>query len=276
MTLVTKGLFSLILSENIIESYINGSQNYRKGKLILACGFVSQISIHGDQKDLVNGINASAFIHAEMTANKFYLTEITLNQEGIKQSKCVCQAHGHLHNRCKHIAALLLGLHLLSEQPLVPPKWIQTRKHKVNRMAYPGWKINERIRADLTYEDIVKGFGTPPPRHFNNKLPLLVTDVKGGKKKVIERKEGEEKEEKRIEKEKEEKECEKEKECEIEKKKKKRKTPLVWQDISVVDEPPRKKRHREEITYPSEVSGMSESSKEKWRLEQIYSLNKRT
>jgi hypothetical protein len=151
-------------------------------------------------------------------------------------------------------------------------------------MSYPGWRIHECIKVDLTYEDIFKGFELDPPHHHNNKLPILVREAEV--QKVAKRKgrndEG----------------------LEV--------PPLVKPDASPVSmplspptlpllpvlppppplpmptkvtqtskkvfrvlEPPPRKRNRKDIIYPSDIAHLSESAKEKWRLEKIYSENKK-
>lgn len=248
-----------LLSEKLIETYINGPQNYRKGKLLVACGFVYKVSLIEAQKLGESDISASAFVHAEMSTNKYYLTKATLNLNGIIESTCVCKAHGNEHNQCKHIAALLLSILLHIGRPSPPPDWITKRKRKVNRMSYPGWRIHERIKVDLTFDDILNGFESDPPRHHNNKLPCLVKEVEVSRKQK--RKVGKDMETA----------ASLPPPCES--------LPAAPKEVRTSKkvsehvEPPPKKRHRQDIFYPPEIAQMSESAKEKWRLDKIYSEN---
>jgi hypothetical protein len=259
-----------VLSEIEVEKYVNGPQNFRKGKSLVACGFVYKVSLEKKSNGGESDFSAAAFVHAEMSANKYYLTKLSLNQSGIIESICVCKAHTNEHNRCKHIAALLLSLRLHIDRPSSPPEWIEKRKNKVKRMSRPGWRIHERIKVDLTFEDILKGFESDPPRHHNNKLPCLVREAEAADKKKRKAR------------------CESETPLAL---------PLLLCDSSPIPslpsaspvaliprtskkvpeeiEQPPPKRYRREITYPPDIAQLSESAKEKWRLEKIYAENKR-
>ena len=193
-----------MFSEEIIEAYVDGAQNFKKGKALVACGDVHHLRmVQGSGEEWVY----TAFVHAEMTANKNYLLKATLCVSGIRATECVCHAARNEHNRCKHVAAILLSLFLLHQHLNTPPKWITNRKRKVARMiGEDGWKINEKIKATLDWEGVKKGFEVPPPRH-NGKAAVLIT-----KQEVSKAEKRRQKEVKRKEKEKEKREKEKEKE----------------------------------------------------------------
>ena len=313
MALVSPGMFESLLSEEIIAKYIKGQQNFRKGKALVACGFVSQISLMGDLKSDEHCLHVSAFIHAEMTANKFYLVKICITHDGIAGSLCVCEARKHHHHMCKHTAALLLSLLLLSEHADSPPNWIESRKKKIKRMTCEVWAINERIRANITFDEIKKGFFSPPPQHWNGKPALLVTkSLKGGSRK---HETSESKKKKKVDLNKLSSATDKKvaiakkvktgrivgeggkERAASEEKKETSKAVRVEEvvnlnkpvrkgavtsfkeqgkeSIAVSSKNPSRKRNREEIIYPAEIAVLSEFARETWRINQIYSQNKR-
>lgn len=164
-----------------IEEYISGKQNFRKGESIVACGDVSSLKFDGSTE---KGLKYSCFVHSEMTANKNYLVEGAIADDGSLMGICVCKASPDHHNKCKHVAALFLALHFLCLKDEPPPKYILNRKFKVARFAHPGWEINEECRCNLTPQDILQKLLAPPER-YNSKPPVLVVKLEEKKRKRI-------------------------------------------------------------------------------------------
>ena len=132
-------------SEQTIENYVTGKQNFRKGRLLVACGDVWDIKLVTIIQCDPPLAHFAGFCHAEMTANMFYLVQVFFSKTGIVWSLCVCTARVNRHDKCKHISALLHALFLLKNHLNTPPKWITQRRRKVKRFAHPGWKIHTEI-----------------------------------------------------------------------------------------------------------------------------------
>lgn len=157
------------LLEEEIESYIGGKQNFRKGQKIVACGDVQKVSFSTISSE---NYCCSAFVHAEMISNMNYLVRVFLSTSSILQSECVCKAGKNRHNKCKHVAAVLLSLFCLQNHKSDPPNWITTRRQYVTRFADPGTDLYKQIRGGLTYTEILNRFSLEVERH-NGKLPKL-------------------------------------------------------------------------------------------------------
>ena len=135
-------------SEDSVALFVSGSQNFRKGKDIIACGDVRKLQFLQETPNQWD-IYEKGFVHAEKTANKNYLVRTSLTPSGILSSSCPCQGGRNTHNKCKHVAALLLSLFLLTNHLNSPPKWITNRKKKLARFSCPpDWPLYQKIRFD--------------------------------------------------------------------------------------------------------------------------------
>jgi hypothetical protein len=186
---------SAILEGNFIQNYINGKQNFEKGRALVACGFVHQVKVEKKEKVWIG----TGYVHAQMAANKWYLVSSHFDELSLLETKCVCLAGKNTHNKCKHISALLHAIYLIMIRPTIPPKYISDRWNKVKRFYDPGSDLHQRIKVDLTYQQILLGFDLPPPRHHTGAKAKLID--KAPKTQQEKTKEKKEKEQEKIEKE---------------------------------------------------------------------------
>lgn len=174
------------LSEEAVKAYINGSQNFRKGQSLVACGDVRGVTLLQCSE---SNVVYQGIVHAEKRANWNYVVTVTLKLEGVSGSTCTCIASSHKHNHCKHIAALLSCLLILKSCSDSPPRYIELRKKKMSRFGPPGTPIYEELKCGLSYSDILEGFVLPPLPHRGTpaKIQFEVQPLKrkGGVKKLI-------------------------------------------------------------------------------------------
>ena len=138
--------------EDTILLYVVGKQNFNRAKVMIACGDVHDF--HFSESE-AGQWDYEAFVHVEMVTNKNYLIHVSLACSSILTTKCVCKAFKNKHNKCKHVAALLLTLFLLAKCPNSPPKWITNRRKKLAPMKYPpNWAIYKKIKFDLDWDGI--------------------------------------------------------------------------------------------------------------------------
>ena len=134
-------------SEDTILLYVVGKQNFNRAKAMIACGDVHDL--HFSESE-AGQWDYEAFVHAEMVVNKNYLICVSLARSSILTTKCVYKAFKNKHNKCKHVAALLLTLFLLAKCPNSPLKWITNRRRKLAPMKCPpDWAIYKKIKFDL-------------------------------------------------------------------------------------------------------------------------------
>ncbi len=113
------GFLCRSLSEERIKEYISGSQNFWKVSLMVACCNAMGIKVSSIGGDIYS---FTGLVHEEKGANCWYTVHATLSPLSIDHTECVCAASLNLHNKCKHIAALLLSLYLLQSVPQSTPK----------------------------------------------------------------------------------------------------------------------------------------------------------
>ena len=167
-------------SEDSVALFMSGSQNFRKEKDIIACGDVRKLQF---LQETLNQWDYEGFVHAEKTANKNYLVQTSLTPSGILSSFCPCQGGQNTHNKCKHVVALLLSLFLLTNHLNSLSKWITNQKKKLAHFSCPlDWPLYQKIRFDLNWDGIKKGFFEDIPRH-NNKQPIFITSSMVSKRK---------------------------------------------------------------------------------------------
>jgi hypothetical protein len=131
----------------------------------------------------------TGLVHEEKGANCWYTVHATLSPLSIDHTECVCAASLNLHNKCKHIAALLLSLYLLQSVPQSTPKkelpkWIRDRKRKVSHFGKPGDTIYEKVKGWIEYEDVLKGFSKVPSYGDNGKKARVITERRKKKERV--------------------------------------------------------------------------------------------
>jgi hypothetical protein len=163
--------FFLFLSLRRKDCFIYWRKSkFLKRKSLVACGDVRNIKF----EILPTGnLHFFGYVHVEMSANKNYFVTVDLSKETFLTCSCVCPARSNLHNKCKHVAALLLSLYLLHNCVSSPPKWILQRQQNVQRLGLPGSIIYKKVKGGLTYQDLLAGFSFLIDRH-NNKTPQLL------------------------------------------------------------------------------------------------------
>jgi hypothetical protein len=179
---------SFPLTEEMISTFINGEQNCRKGRDIVACRNCMKVTVTYPESQ--NEVSFTAFVHKEKATEGWYQVGATLTPIGISSSICVCTASQNSHNKCKHVSALLYAVfcmknvpHQTSEKSL--PKWISARKRKTSRYGKPGSKIYQKTKAWIRYNDIYLGFTSDPPREDSGKAVKLVTEFPQKKERKV-------------------------------------------------------------------------------------------
>lgn len=131
----------------------------------------------------------SGLVHRQKSCSGWYYTTFSTDCTSILSSSCVCLARKHAHNKCKHVAALLLAVFLLTHYlpPTPAPKWILSRKRKMSRFGDPGMIVFEEAKGSITYHGILDGFGQPPPSGEGGKPPLLILEPPKKKERKTER-----------------------------------------------------------------------------------------
>jgi hypothetical protein len=100
-------LFSL----ETIMGFVNGEQNFNKGKLLACSAQVFDLSVSDDDgSSLFQG-----FVHAEMKQKEIYLVRCRFSPS--LSAWCVCPASDNEHNKCKHVSALLCALLCVKNHP---------------------------------------------------------------------------------------------------------------------------------------------------------------
>ena len=156
-----------IFSLDSIDKFIGGKQNFRKGLRLVSCGDVHQLK-RVDQ-------NWQGVVHAEKTANLNYIVSCSFSMNEVSSSRCTCKAKRNIHNKCKHVSALLCSLFSLRNHYTQQPKWAIRKSLWHCRHADPSSQLYKVAKVGLKWKDVIDGFFSTPPRH-NGKLPVIKID----------------------------------------------------------------------------------------------------
>jgi len=98
--------FATLTVDEVAKFVDGGKQSFRQGKVVLGDLGLYELRIKRvGVKWTVTGICT-----ASLSADTYYSVSVTASADSLDSSTCVCAARSNTHNRCKHVAAVLLGV----------------------------------------------------------------------------------------------------------------------------------------------------------------------